>query len=36
MARLNFDEHEVEDALKQLSLRSQIYTPGAGRWRFVN
>ena len=36
MARQNFDEYEVEDALKQLSMRSQIYTPGAGRWRLVN
>ena len=36
MARQNFDEYEVEDALKQLSIRSQIYTPGAGRWRLVN
>ena len=36
MARLDFVEYEVEDALKQLSMRSQIYTPGAGRWRFVN
>jgi replicative DNA helicase Mcm len=35
MTRFNFDEYEVEDALKQLSVRSIIYTPGAGRWRLV-
>jgi replicative DNA helicase Mcm len=36
MSRHNFDEFEVEEALKQLSQKSQIYTPGAGRWRLVN
>jgi replicative DNA helicase Mcm len=36
MSRREFDEYEVEEALKQLSQRSQIYTPGAGRWRLVN
>jgi replicative DNA helicase Mcm len=36
MARQDFDEYEVEEALVQLSNRSQVYTPGAGRWRLVN
>jgi replicative DNA helicase Mcm len=36
MSRREFNEYEVEEALKQLSQRSQIYTPGAGRWRLVN
>ena len=36
MARRDFNQFEIEEALKQLSQRSQIYTPGAGRWRLVN
>lgn len=35
MARHDFDEYEVEDALSKLSMRSEIYSPGAGRWRLV-
>ncbi len=33
MARQNFDEYEVEDALASLNNRGQIFTPLVGRWR---
>lgn len=33
MARQNFDEYEVEDALASLNNRGQIFNPLVGRWR---
>jgi replicative DNA helicase Mcm len=36
MARQNFDEYEVEDALATLNNRGEIFTPLVGRWRLSN